>query len=49
LSRWASSSSTRRPGLQFRAGALVFFAALTFVGLQEKGLPFWAALPATRR
>jgi branched-chain amino acid transport system permease protein len=31
----------------FAQGALVFFAALTFVGLQEKGLPFWAALPAT--
>ena len=31
----------------FAQGAMVFFAALTFVGLQEKGLPFWAALPAT--
>jgi len=31
----------------FAQGALVFFAALTFVGLQESGLPFWAALPAT--
>jgi len=31
----------------FAQGALVFFAALTFVGLQEKGLPFWLALPAT--
>jgi branched-chain amino acid transport system permease protein len=28
----------------FAQGAMVFFAALTFVGLQEKfGLPFWAA------
>ena len=26
----------------FAQGAMVFFAALTFVGLQEKfGLPFW--------
>ena len=31
----------------FAQGAMVFFAALTFVGLQEKGLPFWLALPAT--
>ena len=31
----------------FAQGAMVFFAALTFVGLLEKGLPFWAALPAT--
>jgi branched-chain amino acid transport system permease protein len=31
----------------FAQGALVFFAALTFVGLQESGLPFWLALPAT--
>jgi branched-chain amino acid transport system permease protein len=31
----------------FAQGALVFFAALTFVGLQETGLPFWLALPAT--
>ncbi len=31
----------------FAQGSLVFFAALTFVGLQEKGLPFAAALVAT--
>jgi branched-chain amino acid transport system permease protein len=31
----------------FAQGAMVFFAALTFVGLHEKGLPFWLALPAT--
>jgi branched-chain amino acid transport system permease protein len=31
----------------FAQGALVFFAALTFVGLQEVKLPFWLALPAT--
>ena len=31
----------------FAQGTMVFFAALTFVGLQEKGLPFWLALPAT--
>src|SRR5499425_1127053 len=31
----------------FAQGAMVFFAALTFVGLQESGLPFWLALPAT--
>jgi len=31
----------------FAQGALVFFAALTFVGLQELKLPFWLALPAT--
>ena len=31
----------------FAQGAMVFFAALTFVGLLEKGLPFWGALPAT--
>ncbi|MEO8304640.1 MAG: branched-chain amino acid ABC transporter permease [Betaproteobacteria bacterium] len=31
----------------FAQGALVFFAALTFVGFQESGLPFWVALPAT--
>ena len=31
----------------FAQGAMVFFAALTFVGLQETGLPFWLALPAT--
>jgi branched-chain amino acid transport system permease protein len=31
----------------YAQGALVFFAALTFVGLQEHGLPFWLALPVT--
>ena len=31
----------------YAQGAMVFFAALTFVGLLEKGLPFWGALPAT--
>ncbi len=31
----------------FAQGAMVFFAALTYVGLLEKGLPFWLALPAT--
>ncbi len=31
----------------FAQGAMVFFAALSFVGFQEKGLPFWLALPAT--
>jgi branched-chain amino acid transport system permease protein len=32
----------------FAQGAMVFFAALTFVGLQEKfGLPFWAAFGCT--
>ncbi|MCW5625257.1 MAG: branched-chain amino acid ABC transporter permease [Burkholderiales bacterium] len=32
----------------FAQGAMVFFAALTFVGVQEKtGLPFWAVLPIT--
>jgi branched-chain amino acid transport system permease protein len=31
----------------FAQGALVFFAALTFVGVMELGLPFWAALPVT--
>ena len=31
----------------FAQGAMVFFAALTFVGIMELGLPFWAALPAT--
>lgn len=29
----------------FAQGAMVFFAALNFVGLMELGLPFWAALP----
>ena len=31
----------------FAQGAMVFFAALTFVGIMELGLPFWAALPVT--
>ena len=31
----------------FAQGTMVFFAALTFVGLQEQGLGFWAAIPAT--
>jgi branched-chain amino acid transport system permease protein len=31
----------------FAQGSMVFFAALTFVGLVEHGLNFWAALPAT--
>jgi branched-chain amino acid transport system permease protein len=31
----------------FAQGSMVFFAALTFVGLTEHGLNFWAALPAT--
>src|SRR4051794_13667492 len=31
----------------FAQGSMVFFAALTFVGLTEKGLHFWVALPAT--
>ena len=31
----------------FAQGALVFFAALSFVGFMELGLPFWAALPVT--
>src|SRR4029078_5770187 len=31
----------------FAQGALVFFAALPFCGLQETGLPFWLAVPAT--
>ena len=32
----------------FAQGAMVFFAALTFVGLQEKtGLPFWIVLALT--
>ena len=31
----------------FAQGAMVFFAALTFVGLLEMGLPLWVALPAT--
>eukprot|EP01031_Cornospumella_fuschlensis_P005319 gene5319-biopygen4417 len=32
----------------FAQGAMVFLAALTFVGLQEKfGLPLWGAFPLT--
>ncbi len=31
----------------FAQGAMVFFAALSFVGFMELGLPFWAALPVT--
>jgi branched-chain amino acid transport system permease protein len=31
----------------FAQGALVFFAAMTFVGLEQAGLPFWIALAAT--
>jgi branched-chain amino acid transport system permease protein len=31
----------------FAQGAMVFFAALTYVGLLEMGLPAWAAVPAT--
>ena len=31
----------------FAQGSMVFFAALTFVGLLEQGLAFWMALPAT--
>ncbi|MCW9035055.1 MAG: branched-chain amino acid ABC transporter permease [Alphaproteobacteria bacterium] len=31
----------------FAQGAMVLFAALTFVGLMEHGLPMWAALIAT--
>jgi branched-chain amino acid transport system permease protein len=31
----------------FAQGSMVFFAALTFVGLVERGLNFWLALPAT--
>jgi branched-chain amino acid transport system permease protein len=33
--------------LNFAQGGMVFFAALTFVGLMEVGLPFVLALPAT--
>ena len=28
----------------FAQGAMVFFAALTFVGILEMGVPFWMAL-----
>ena len=31
----------------FAQGAMVLFAALTFVVLNERGLPFWAAFPIT--
>jgi branched-chain amino acid transport system permease protein len=31
----------------FAQGAMVFFAAVTFVGFMELGLPFWAALIVT--
>ena len=31
----------------FAQGSMVLFAALTFVVLNEHGLPFWAALPVT--
>jgi branched-chain amino acid transport system permease protein len=31
----------------FAQGAMVLFAALTFVGLLEKGFPFWVAMAAT--
>jgi branched-chain amino acid transport system permease protein len=31
----------------FAQGAMVFFAALTFVGLNEIGIPFWLCVPAT--
>jgi branched-chain amino acid transport system permease protein len=33
--------------LNFAQGAMVFFAALTFVGFQELGINFWLALPLT--
>jgi branched-chain amino acid transport system permease protein len=33
--------------LNFAQGSLVLFAALTFVSLVERGLPFWAALLVT--
>src|ERR1044071_7023281 len=29
----------------FAQGAMVLFAVLSFVGIMELGLPFWAALP----
>lgn len=31
----------------FAQGAMVLFAVLSFVGIMELGLPFWAALPVT--
>jgi branched-chain amino acid transport system permease protein len=33
--------------LNFAQGAMLLFAALTFVSLVEKGLPFWVAIAAT--
>jgi len=33
--------------LNFAQGAMVFFAALTYVGLTEKGLKMWLAVPIT--
>lgn len=33
--------------LNFAQGAMLLFAALTFVSLVERGLPFWAAFAAT--
>lgn len=33
--------------LNFAQGAMLLFAALTFVSLVERGLPFWAAIAAT--
>ena len=33
--------------LNFAQGAMLLFAALTFVSLVERGVPFWAALPVT--
>ena len=31
----------------FAQGAMVFFAALSFVGVMELGVPFWLAIPLT--
>jgi branched-chain amino acid transport system permease protein len=33
--------------LNFAQGAMVFFAALTFVGITERGVPFWPAFGLT--
>jgi branched-chain amino acid transport system permease protein len=33
--------------LNFAQGTMVFFAALTFVGVQEHGIGFWMAIPVT--
>ena len=33
--------------LNFAQGAMVFFAALTFVGVSERGVPFWPAFGIT--